>query len=228
MRSYSPLLIKQGVITLENLFSKAMSSSISLSIFKSPQGRPARKSSRWLRKSSTATPTHGGSGSCSPQAGHRVCGCSISLGVPSFSANDWPLHCPSVLLRSKDTGVRRKAGCEVNPRLKRGGSGDQRARDRVVGIRGGGLHPAYPGRQLQNRRPERPAAEPAAGRVVRIVGNRGAALQQPQTIIENRALTCVENVVRLELVIVSCSVMVRQSVCPLESAVRGSQIYWDR
>ena len=114
--------------------------------------------------------------------------------------------------------VFRKAGCEVNPRLKRGGSGDQRARDRVVGIRGGGLHPAYPGRQLQNRRPERPAAEPAAGRVVRIVGNRGAALQQPQTIIENRALTCVENVVRLELVIVSCSVMVRQSIWPLESA----------
>ena len=208
MRSYSPLLIKQGVITLENVFSKAMSSSISLSIFKSPQGRPAGKSSRWLRKSSTATPTHGGSGSCSPQAGHRVCGCSISLGVPSFSANDWPLHCPSVLLRSKDTGVRREAGCEPDPRLKRGGGGDQRASDRVVGIRGGGLHPAYPGRQLENGRPERPAA----GRVVRGVGNRGAALQQLQTIIENRALTCIENVVRLELVIVSCSVMVRQSV----------------
>ncbi len=211
MRSYSPLLIKQGVITLENLFSKAMSSSISLSIFKSPQGRPAGKSSRWLRKSSTATPTHGGSGSCSPQAGHRVCGCSISLGVPSFSANDWPLHCPSVLLRSKDTGVLRKAGCKPDPRLERGG-GDQRASDRVVGIRGGGLHPAYPGRQLENRRPERPAAEPAAGRVVRIVGNRGAALQQLQTRVENRALTCVENVVQLELVIASCSVIVRQSV----------------
>ena len=31
--------------------------------------------------------------------------------------------------------VLREAGCEVNPRLERGGSGDQRARDRVVGIR---------------------------------------------------------------------------------------------
>ena len=48
--------------------------------------------------------------------------------------------------------------------------------------------------------------------MIRIVGNRGAALQQLQTIIENRALTCVENVVRLEVVIVPCSVMVRQSV----------------
>ena len=74
------------------------------------------------------------------------------------------------------------------------------------------LHPAYPGRQLENRRPERPAAEPAAGRMIRIVGNRGAALQQLQSIIANRSLTCVENVVRVELVIVSCSVMVRQSV----------------
>ena len=51
--------------------------------------------------------------------------------------------------------------------------------------------------------------------MVRIVGNRGAALEQLQTIIENRALTCVENVVRLELVIVSCSVIVRQSVWEL-------------
>ena len=32
--------------------------------------------------------------------------------------------------------VFREAGCDVNPRLKRGGGGDQRARDRVVGIRG--------------------------------------------------------------------------------------------
>ena len=54
--------------------------------------------------------------------------------------------------------------------------------------------------------------------MVRIVGNRDAALQQLQTIIENRALTCVENVVRLEVVIVPCSVMVRQSIWPLESA----------
>ena len=54
--------------------------------------------------------------------------------------------------------------------------------------------------------------------MIRIVGNRGAALQQLQSIIENRSLTCVENVVRLELVIVSCSVMVRQSIWPLESA----------
>ena len=37
----------------------------------------------------------------------------------------------------------------------------------------------------------------AAGRMVRIVGNRGAALQQLQTKIENRALTCIENVVPL-------------------------------
>ena len=59
--------------------------------------------------------------------------------------------------------------------------------------------------------------------MIRIVGNRGAALQQLQSIIENRSLTCVENVVRLELVIVSCSVMVRQSIWPLESAVRSSE-----
>ena len=32
--------------------------------------------------------------------------------------------------------VFREAGCDVNPRLERGGSGDQRTRDRVVGIRG--------------------------------------------------------------------------------------------
>ena len=51
--------------------------------------------------------------------------------------------------------------------------------------------------------------------MIRIVGNRGAALQQLQTLIENRALTCFENVVRLELVIVSCSVMVRQSIWEL-------------
>ena len=53
--------------------------------------------------------------------------------------------------------------------------------------------------------------------MVRIVGNRGAALQQLQTIVENRALTCVENVVPLAMIAL-CSVMVRQSIWPLESA----------
>ena len=137
-----------------------------------------------------------------------------------------------MLARRTSSGLSRRHGLGKHPyqRAERAVTSvyarlvaSQRASDRVVGIRGGGLHPAYPGRQLQNRRPERPAAEPAAGRVVRIVGNRGAALQQLQTKIENRALTCIENVVRLELVIVACSVMVRQSIWPFESAVRGSE-----
>ena len=89
--------------------------------------------------------------------------------------------------------VLRETGCGVDPRLERGGGGDERARDPAIGMHRGCLHPAYPGRQLQDRRPERPAA----GRMVRIVGNRGAALQQLQTKIENRALTCIENVVPL-------------------------------
>ena len=64
--------------------------------------------------------------------------------------------------------------------------------------------------------------------MVRIVGNRGAALQQLQTRVENRARPCIENVVRLEVVIVSCSVMVRQSIWPLASAVCSSESYADR
>ena len=135
----------------------------------------------------------------------RIIGIAVERGL-ALAANGYEVNAGNNVLG--------EAGREVNPRLERGGGGDQSARDRVVWIRGRGLHPAYPGRQLQNRRPERPAAEPVSGRMVRIVGNRSAALQQLQTIIENRALTCVENVVRLEVVIVSCSVIVRQSVWP--------------